>query len=166
MGILIQKMNMELADPQGAPAPDPALGAPGKLESWAGGPGCGVALVAYSITHTRQSAIGLPFYLKETVWRAGYSVTEYDEQIVASVYDKMEETGLSEEFFSLMRSTACPDSGPGDAPVSAVQDLQEIMRFLRAGSSWRRKSAGVQQIGQDFDVETLDRVKKFPWAGS
>ncbi|MFQ9395350.1 MAG: hypothetical protein ACLR2E_16470 [Lachnospiraceae bacterium] len=33
---------------------------------------CGVALVAYSITHhTRQSAIGLPFILKETVWRAG-----------------------------------------------------------------------------------------------
>ena len=59
---------------------------------------CGVALVAYSITHhTRQSAIGLPFISKKQYGGQEYSVTEYTmSEIVASVYDKMEETGLSE----------------------------------------------------------------------
>ena len=53
---------------------------------------------AYSITHhTRQSAIGLPFISKKQYGGQEYSVTEYTmSEIVASVYDKMEETGLSE----------------------------------------------------------------------
>ena len=53
---------------------------------------CGVALVAYSITHhTRQSAIGLPFISKKQYGGQEYSVTEYTmSEIVASVYDKME----------------------------------------------------------------------------
>ena len=39
---------------------------------------CGVALVAYSITHhTRQSAIGLPFISKKQYGEKEYEVTEY-----------------------------------------------------------------------------------------
>ena len=58
----------------------------------------GVGLVAYTITHhTRQSAIGLPFIEKRSYGGREYTVTEYTmSEIIASVYDKMEETGLKE----------------------------------------------------------------------
>ena len=59
---------------------------------------CKVGLVSYTITHhTRQSAVGLPFIEKKLYGGREYSVTEYTmSEIVASVYDKMEQTGLSE----------------------------------------------------------------------
>ena len=57
---------------------------------------CGVALVAYTITHhTRQSAIGLPFISKKEYGGREYSTTEYTmSEIVASIYNRMTETGL------------------------------------------------------------------------
>ena len=57
-----------------------------------------MVLVSYSITHhTRQSAIGLPFISKKEYGGKEYTVTEYTmSEIIASVYDKMEETGLQE----------------------------------------------------------------------
>ena len=59
---------------------------------------CGIGLVAYTITHhTRQSAIGLPLISKNEYGGKAYSVTEYTmSEIIASVYKKIEETGLSE----------------------------------------------------------------------
>ena len=59
---------------------------------------CGIGLVSYTITHhTRQSAVGLPFIEKRQFGGKEYTVTEYTmSEIVASVYNKMEETGLSE----------------------------------------------------------------------
>ena len=59
---------------------------------------CGVALVSYTITHhTRQSAIGLPFISKKKYGEKEYSATEYTmSEIVASIYDRMDETGLKE----------------------------------------------------------------------
>ena len=50
---------------------------------------CGVALVAYTITHhTRQSAVGLPFIEKKVYSGKEYSVTEYTmSEIIASVYE-------------------------------------------------------------------------------
>ena len=59
---------------------------------------CEIGLVAYTITHhTRQSAVGLPFIEKKAYGGRTYSVTEYTmSEIVASVYDRMEETGLTE----------------------------------------------------------------------
>ena len=68
---------------------------------------CGVALVAYTITHhTRQSAIGLPFISKKEYGGREYSATEYTmSEIVASIYDRMRETGLTEEFCLSMRLT-------------------------------------------------------------
>ena len=58
----------------------------------------GVGLVAYTITHhTRQSAVGLPFIEKRTYGGEEYSVTEYTmSEILASVYQLMERTGLRE----------------------------------------------------------------------
>ena len=59
---------------------------------------CGIGLVAYTITHhTRQSAIGLPFISEKEYDGRKKAVTEYTmSEIVASVYDKMEKTGLRE----------------------------------------------------------------------
>ena len=58
----------------------------------------GVALVSYSMTHhTRQSALGLPFIERKTYGGQEYSVSEYTmSEIIASVYDMMESTGLRE----------------------------------------------------------------------
>ena len=59
---------------------------------------CGVALVAYTITHhTRQSAVGLPFIRQRNYGGKDVSVTEYTmSEIIASIYAKIEATGLSE----------------------------------------------------------------------
>ena len=59
---------------------------------------CGVGLVAYTITHhTRQSAIGLPHIETKVYQGKEVSVTEYTlSEIIASVYQCMEETGKKE----------------------------------------------------------------------
>ena len=59
---------------------------------------CKVGLVSYTITHhTRQSAIGLPFIEKKEFNGKTYSVTEYTmSEIIAAVYEKMEQTGIKE----------------------------------------------------------------------
>lgn len=59
---------------------------------------CKIGLVAYTITHhTRQSAVGLPFIKEREYDGKSYSVTEYTmSEIIASVYERMEATGLKE----------------------------------------------------------------------
>lgn len=61
----------------------------------------GVGLVSYSMTHhTRQSALGLPFISHKTYGGKDYEVSEYTmSEIIGSVYDLMEETGLKEGIF-------------------------------------------------------------------
>ena len=58
----------------------------------------GVGLVSYSMSHhTRQSALGLPFIVKKNYGGNEYSVSEYTmSEIIASVYDMIEDTGLKE----------------------------------------------------------------------
>ena len=59
---------------------------------------CKIGLVSYTITHhTRQSAIGLPFIREKLYGDREYSVTEYTmSEIIASVYEKIEATGIQE----------------------------------------------------------------------
>ena len=59
---------------------------------------CRIGLVAYTITHhTRQSAVGLPFIQQKSYQGKQFSVTEYTmSEIIASVYEKMEQTGICE----------------------------------------------------------------------
>lgn len=59
---------------------------------------CQIALVSYTITHhTRQSAIGLPYVSKKEFGGVEKVVTEYTmSEIVASIYEKIEQTGISE----------------------------------------------------------------------
>ncbi len=58
----------------------------------------GIALVSYSMTHhTRQSALGLPFIDKKEYGGKTVSVSEYTmSEIIASVYDTVKESGVSE----------------------------------------------------------------------
>ena len=59
---------------------------------------CKIGLVSYTITHhTRQSAVGLPFIKEKDYGGSRYSVTEYTmSEIIASVYERMERTGIRE----------------------------------------------------------------------
>lgn len=58
----------------------------------------GINLVSYTITHhTRQSAIGLPFISQKEYDGREYSVTEYTmSEIIASVYEQIEKSGIHE----------------------------------------------------------------------
>ena len=64
---------------------------------------CKIGLVAYTITHhTRQSAVGLPFIKEREYDGKNYSVTEYTmSEIIASVYEKIEQTGNKEGISSI-----------------------------------------------------------------
>ena len=57
-----------------------------------------IGLISYSMTHhTRQSALGLPFIVRKNYGGEEYSVSEYTmSEIIASIYDLMEVTGLKE----------------------------------------------------------------------
>ena len=58
----------------------------------------GVGLVAYSMTHhTRQSALGLPYIIQKTYGGQEFAVSEYTmSEIIASVYDLIEKTGIKQ----------------------------------------------------------------------
>ena len=58
---------------------------------------CGVGLVAYTMTHhTRQSAMGLPEICTRGIEGKMVHTTEYTmSEIIASIYDCMEQTGKS-----------------------------------------------------------------------
>ena len=58
----------------------------------------GIALVSYSMTHhTRQSALGLPYIARKTYGGVSCSVSEYTmSEIIASIYDTMEASGIRE----------------------------------------------------------------------
>ena len=126
---------------------------------------CGVALVAYSITHhTRQSAIGLPFISKKQYGEKEYEVTEYTmSEIVASVYDKMEETGLSEGIL-FIDEINCVSETLAPAMLQFLQCKTFGNHAIPDG--WVIVAAGnppeYNKSVRDFDVVTLDRVKKIP----
>jgi hypothetical protein len=67
----------------------------------------GIGLVSYSMTHhTRQSAIGLPMIVKKDFGGRQYSVSEYTmSEIIASIYEYMEKTGIREGILFLDAST-------------------------------------------------------------
>ena len=100
---------------------------------------CGVALVAYTITyHTRQSAIGLPFISKKEYGGREYSATEYTmSEIVASIYDRMRETGLTEGILFIDEIHRF-NKGQQDYLLRRCcsfcsAKLLEIMKFQKAG---------------------------------
>ena len=122
----------------------------------------GIALVSYSMTHhTRQSALGLPFITKKEYGGDEYSVTEYTmSEIIASVYDAIEESGISEGILFLDEINCVSETlGP-----SMLQFLQ-YKTFGRHSvpDGWVIVTAGnppeYNRSVREFDVATLDRLK-------
>lgn len=123
----------------------------------------GVGLVSYTITHhTRQSAVGLPFIEKRTYGGQEYSVTEYTmSEILASVYELMEKTGLREGILFLDEINCVSETL---APMM-LQFLQcKTFGNQRLPEGWLIAAAGnppeYNRSVRDFDVVTLDRVKR------
>ena len=123
----------------------------------------GVGLVAYTITHhTRQSAIGLPFIKERTYGGEHFSVTEYTmSEILASVYDLMETTGIREGILFLDEINCVSETL---APMM-LQFLQcKTFGNQALPEGWLIVAAGnppeYNKSVRDFDVVTLDRVKR------
>ena len=86
-----------------------------------------IGLVSYTITHhTRQSAVGLPFIREKEYGGRTYSVTEYTmSEIIASVYDKIEQTGNQEGILFLDEINCVSETlAPAHAPVPSGKDFR------------------------------------------
>ena len=124
---------------------------------------CRIALVSYTITHhTRQSAIGLPFLSKQVYGDREYTITSYTlSEIVASLYEKMKKTGLSEGIL-FIDEINCVSETLAPAMLQFLQYKSFGNHQIPEG--WIIVAAGnppeYNKSVRDFDVVTMDRVKK------
>lgn len=124
---------------------------------------CQLGLVSYTITHhTRQSAIGLPFISKNKYGGKEYSVTEYTmSEIIASVHNKIEETGLKEGIL-FIDEINCVSETLAPAMLQFLQCKTFGNHAVPEG--WIIVAAGnpaeYNKSVREFDVVTMDRVKK------
>lgn len=123
----------------------------------------GVGLVSYSMTHhTRQSALGLPFIEKKNYGGTEYSVSEYTmSEIIASVYDMMEKTGLKEGILFLDEINCVSET----LAPSMLQFLQyKIFGRHKVPKGWIVVTAGnppeYNNSVREFDIVTWDRLKR------
>ncbi|MBQ8497743.1 MAG: AAA family ATPase [Clostridia bacterium] len=123
----------------------------------------GVGLVAYSMTHhTRQSALGLPFIQRKTYGGKEYDVSEYTmSEIIASVYDMMEQTGVKEGILFLDEINCVSET----LAPSMLQFLQyKIFGKHRVPDGWIVVTAGnppeYNNSVREFDIVTWDRLKR------
>jgi len=123
----------------------------------------GVALVSYSMTHhTRQSALGLPFIIRKNFGGVEYDVSEYTmSEIIASVYESMEKTGLKQGILFLDEINCVSET----LAPSMLQFLQfKIFGRHRVPEGWIVVTAGnppeFNKSVREFDVVTLDRLKR------
>ena len=124
---------------------------------------CGVALVAYTITHhTRQSAVGLPFIRQRHYGDKDVSVTEYTmSEIIASIYAKMEATGLSEGILFIDEINCVSET----LAPTMLQFLQcKTFGNQAVPGGWVIVAAGnppeYNKSVREFDLVTLDRVRR------
>ena len=122
----------------------------------------GIALVSYSMTHhTRQSALGLPFITKKQYDGQEYSVSEYTmSEIIASVYDTMENSGIKEGILFLDEINCVSET----LAPSMLQFLQyKVFGRHRVPDGWVIVTAGnppeYNKSVREFDVVTMDRLK-------
>lgn len=123
----------------------------------------GVGLVSYSMTHhTRQSALGLPFIEKKVYGGVEYNVSEYTmSEIIASVYDMMECTGLKEGILFLDEINCVSET----LAPAMLQFLQyKIFGRHRVPAGWIVVTAGnppeYNNSVREFDIVTWDRLKR------
>lgn len=124
---------------------------------------CGVALVAYTITHhTRQSAMGLPFIRQKNYGGRDYSVTEYTmSEIIASIYETMQRTGLQNGIL-FIDEINCVSETLAPTMLQFLQYKTFGNQAVPAG--WVIVAAGnppeYNKSVRDFDLVTLDRVRR------
>ena len=124
---------------------------------------CKVGLVSYTITHhTRQSAIGLPFISKKKFGNTEVAVTEYTmSEIVASMYEKIEESGLHEGILFIDEINCVSET----LAPAMLQFLQcKTFGSHKIPQGWLIVAAGnppeYNKSVREFDVVTLDRIKR------
>ncbi len=121
-----------------------------------------IPLVAYSMTHhTRQSALGLPYIVQKEYGGKVYDISRYTmSEIIATVYDRMEETGKKEGILFLDEINCVSETlGP-----SMLQFLQyKVFGNQRIPEGWIVVTAGnppeFNRSVREFDVVTMDRLK-------
>lgn len=123
----------------------------------------GVGLLSYSMTHhTRQSALGLPFIEHKNYQGQEFDISEYTmSEIIASVYDMMETTGVKEGILFLDEINCVSETL---APVM-LQFLQyKVFGRHRVPDGWIVVTAGnppeYNNSVREFDIVTRDRLKK------
>lgn len=124
---------------------------------------CKIGMISYTITHhTRQSAIGLPFIEKQIYGGKEHSFTEYTmSEIVASVYKKMEETGLREGILFIDEINCVSET----LSATMLQFLKEkAFGNHKVPDGWIIVTAGnpaeYNKSVREFDMVTLDRLRK------
>ncbi len=122
-----------------------------------------VGLLSYSMTHhTRQSALGLPFISHKVYGGKEYDISEYTmSEIIASVYDTMENSGIKEGILFLDEINCVSETL---APVM-LQFLQyKIFGKHRVPDGWIVVTAGnppeYNNSVREFDIVTWDRLKR------
>ena len=123
----------------------------------------GVGLVSYSMSHhTRQSALGLPFIVHKNYGGKEYSVSEYTmSEIIASVYDMIEETGLKEGILFLDEINCVSET----LAPAILQFLQyKVFGRHQVPYGWIVVTAGnppeYNNSVREFDIVTWDRLKR------
>ena len=123
---------------------------------------CQIGLVSYTITHhTRQSAVGLPFIQEKKFQGKTYSITEYTmSEIIASVYSKMEDTGLKEGILFIDEINCVSET----LAPTMLQFLQnKTFGNQKVPCGWIIVAAGnpseYNKSVRDFDVVTMDRIR-------
>lgn len=123
---------------------------------------CRIGLVAYTITHhTRQSAIGLPYIQERCYGGTRHSVTEYTmSEIVASIYNKIEMTGLREGILFIDEINCVSET----LAPTMLQFLQcKTFGNHSIPEGWVIVAAGnppeFNKSVREFDIVTLDRIK-------
>lgn len=123
---------------------------------------CKIGLVSYTITHhTRQSAVGLPYIKEEEFEGKTYSITEYTmSEIIASIYQKMKETGLKEGILFIDEINCVSET----LAPTMLQFLQnKTFGNQKVPEGWIIVAAGnppeYNKSVREFDMVTLDRVR-------
>ena len=119
-------------------------------------------LVSYTMTHhTRQSALGLPLIREKQFGEKTYAATEYTmSEILASVYDRMEKTGIQTGILFLDEIN-CVSETLMPAMLQLLQSKQFGTHRLPEG--WLIAAAGnppaYNEAARSFDTVTMDRVR-------
>ena len=121
-----------------------------------------IGLIAYSMTHhTRQSAIGLPYMVSRSFDGVEIRTTEYTmSEIIASVYNMMENTGKSHGILFLDEINCVSET----LAPSILQFLQyKSFGNRRLPAGWIIITAGnppeYNRSVREFDIATRDRLK-------